>query len=60
MVKQFNIGNYQQTIKIKDKKIADALCSCAYGSIHPEAWKDTKKLCWHLTTALNNLARKKK
>jgi len=51
-MKIFNIGDYEQIIYIKNRKIIDASCTCTWGTIHRDAFESSKTLCKHLKEAI--------
>jgi len=55
--REFEVGNYQQTIEIEKGKLIKLWCTCKHHSLYPKNWKEGKTLCWHLRTALINLRR---
>lgn len=42
-MKTFNINNYSQIIKKHD-----AICSCRWGTLYPQNFKEGKTICKHL------------
>jgi len=55
MMKFFQIGKYEQAIKLQDSIIVDVSCTCKWGTIHRTAWKDGEKLCRHIKDAIAEL-----
>jgi hypothetical protein len=42
------IGGYDQNIKTINGKIIDITCTCQWGSLYPNAWKEGDTLCKHI------------
>ena len=55
MIKYYQVGKYEQMVKLADKDIIGMSCTCMYMSLHPDAWETGNKLCWHLIKVLRLL-----
>lgn len=53
------INGYSQIIKESNGHIIDCLCTCTWGTIHPNNWKEGKPICKHLKDILKNGKEKK-
>jgi hypothetical protein len=54
MKEYFEEEGYEQIVETIKGKIVNALCTCKYGSLHPEAFKEGMTLCKHLKKILKN------
>jgi predicted nucleic-acid-binding Zn-ribbon protein len=44
----FEIGKYEQIVKIERNKITDITCTCRWSSLYPNNYKEGKQICKHI------------
>lgn len=52
---KFNFGDYFQKIILDGRKIRDTECTCKWGEIHKDAWKEGDTICKHTQNAIIHL-----
>ena len=55
MLKTYKINNYSQILKLKKDKIIDCLCTCKWGTLYSNNYKEGKILCKHIRQVLKDL-----
>jgi len=52
-VHNYNFGEYLQKVVMNGKKIKDLTCTCKYGQVNEDMWKNPQKRpCKHTRSAL--------
>ena len=57
--KIFNIGNYQQVVRIENGQIHDITCSCLWGTLHADNFQNGGKICRHIKEVMRKDKQKK-
>jgi len=57
--KIFNIGKYQQIVRIENGQIQDILCNCMWGTLHSDNWKNGNRVCRHIKEVMRKDKQKK-
>ena len=59
MQKIFNIGNYQQVVRIENGQVQEILCNCVWGTLHADNFQEGKQICRHIKEVMRKDKQKK-